>query len=67
MRPLDEESEKGCCCLPGKCAGVVSARDMRGADVKRVCSFASGVNGGEPDGDSITQLETCQGALLNHV
>lgn len=57
-RPLGEERENGCCCLPGKCAGVVIENDIRGEDVKRVCSCGRGVYGGVAE-VSITQLSTC--------
>jgi hypothetical protein len=33
---------------------------MRGGEVKRACSFGSGVNGGLVAGDSITQLINCE-------
>ena len=57
-RPLGEERENGCCCLPGKCAGVVIERDIRGEDAKSVCSCERGVNGGFEE-VSITQLFHC--------
>lgn len=59
-KPLCEDMEKGCCCLPGKCAGVVIAKAIRGEDVKRVCSPGRGVYGGFEVGESITQLYECQ-------
>lgn len=58
-RPLGEERVKGCCWFPGKCAGVERDTEMRGADVKTVCSCGRGVNGGDAEGESITQLRRC--------
>ena len=54
--PLGDAREKGCCCFPGKCVGVVIEKDMRGEDVKSVCSFGRGVKGGREEGESMTQL-----------
>ena len=54
------DAEKGCCCFPGKCDGVVIESAMRGGEVNSDCSFGSGVNGGLVAGDSITQLANCE-------
>lgn len=58
--PLECERLKGCCCLPGKCDGVVSEKPIRGGDVKSVCSLGKGVYGGVDSGESITQLLRCE-------
>ena len=41
--PEGEERLKGCCCLPGKWAGVLRLKLIRGEEVKRVCSLKRGV------------------------